>query len=211
MSEKKEVEKILLPEGRLINESVFVKDQFNADATPSYKVEMAFEPNDLNDLEDALARFAVDKWGAGADAEYDDGKLISPIIEGDILAKRREEKGKPGDAYAGKLVIRAHTFFNKHGANGPGGIQVYAPDVTEIGPAHSHEVYGGCFGQAVVSIGSYTDSRTGMNAMMFYLAAFQKTRDGDPLVSAADYSQVFKPVGRDKAGGESGGRRRRKG
>ena len=38
-------------------------------------------------------------------------------------------------------------------------------------------------------------------------------RDGEPLVSAADYSELFKPVGRDNAEGAAatGGRRQRKG
>ena len=211
MTERKEVERLLTPEGRLINQSLFVKDQFNDDAIPSYKLEMAFEPDDLNDLENALAAAAVDKWGAGADADYDNGKIISPILDGNKLAARREEKGKPGDAYKGKLIIRTHTKFNKHGADGPGGISVFGPDGNELEVLQSSEIYSGCYGRAVLTIGTYTESRSGDNALMFYLSGFQKMRDGDPLVSAVDFSKVFKPVGRDTSAGEGEGRRRRKG
>ncbi len=210
MTEKKEIKRILLPEGRIINHSLFVKDQFNDDATPGYKIEMAFEPDDLDPVEGELAAAALAKWGAGADDAYYDEKIISPVLYGDRLAQRREEKGKQGDAYMGKLVIRAHTIFNKHGQDGPGGVQVYGPDVAEIGGAQAHEIYAGCYGQAVVTIGTYDESRSGDHALMFYLSAFQKTRDGEPLVSAADHSEMFKPVGRDQEGG-TGGRRRRKG
>ncbi|KKM18295.1 hypothetical protein LCGC14_1667070, partial [marine sediment metagenome] len=54
------------------------------------------------------------------------------------------------------------------------------------------------------------DDNRGNHALMFYLLAFQKTRDGDPLISARDHSELFKAVGRDQDGG-TGGRRRRKG
>lgn len=210
MSEKKEVDRILTPEGRLINHSLFTKDQFNDDAVPSYKLEMAFEPDDINDLENALAAAAVEKWGAGADTDYDNGKIISPILDGDKLAKRREEKGKPGDAYKGKLIIRSHTKFNKHGADGPGGIAVFGVNGEEMEAVQSNDLYNGCYGRALVTIGTYTDSRSGDNALMFYLSGFQKMRDDDPLVSAVDYSKVFKPVGRDTSGGDEGGGRRRR-
>ena len=211
MTERKEVERLLTPEGRLINNALFVKDKFDDKATPSYKIEMAFEPDDLNDLENALAAAAVDKWGAGADADYDSGRIISPILDGDKLAKRREEKDKPGDAYKGKLVIRAHTIWNKDGSNNPGGVAVYGIDGNEMEAVQSREIYNGCYGRAVLTIKDYVDSRSGDNALMFYLGGFQKMRDGDPLVSAVDYSEVFKPVGRDTGASRGEGRRHRKG
>lgn len=210
MTEKKEVERIRLPEGRVINQSLFVRDQFNETASPTYKIELAFNPDDLRVIEEALAAAAVEKWGAGADNEYFDNKLGDPIIDGEVLKKRREEKGKPGDAYAGQLIIRAHTKFNKHGEDGPGGIQVFNEKVEEIEGVESREIYNGCYGMALVTIGTYVDSKTQVRSLMFYLSAFQKTRDGDPLVSAADHSNAFKPVGRDAAAGEEASQRRRR-
>ena len=213
MSERKGPEPFLLPEGRLINHSLFVKDAFDDAATPGYKVELAFDPDDLPDVEDALAAAAVEKWGAGSDEDYWEERILSPIIDGNELARRREEKKKPGDSYKGKQVIRAHTIFNIHGADGPGGVQVLGPDKTPIEAIMSHEVYPGCYGQAVVKIGNYVESKTQKRALMFYLCAFQKTKDGEPLVSASDYTELFRPVGRDTAEGAAatGGRRRRKG
>ncbi len=213
MTEKKEVDRILTPEGRLINASLFIKDQYNEEATPSYKLEMAFELNALNDIEDKLAAYAVERWGAGSDKLYDDGTIISPIIDGDVLAARREEKGKPGDAYKGKLVIRAHTIWNKHGRNETGGVGVYGDDGVEMEAVQSAAIYSGCYGYGLLTINDYVETKTQKKALMFYLAGFQKTRDGEPLVSSFDFSTVFKPIGRtaDAAASEGGGRRSRAG
>jgi hypothetical protein len=198
---KQETKKHLTPVGRLINHALFVKDQFDENTTAKYSIELAF-PNDdtLQEIEDALAAAAVAKWGAGAADQYWDGAIISPIIDGNVLAQRREEKGKPGDAYKDQLIIRAKTIYNKHGADGPGGIQVFNPDGVEIDPTMAAEVYQGSYGKAVLTIGTYTDSRTSKNALMFYLAAYGKDRDGERLVSTADHSEMFKPVGRAETG-----------
>ncbi len=209
MADKKEVETILTPEGRLINENLFEKDKFDEKATPSYKIEMAFDPKDFADIEAALGRAAADKWGAGAEDDYFDGKIIDPIIDGDKMARRRAENDKPGDAYEGKVVIRAHTIFNKHGQDAPGGVAVFGPDVGEIGVANRQDIYQGCYGQAALTIGNYIEAKTQARALMFYLSAFQKTRDGDRLVSQRDYTKVFKPVGR--AEGEGTSRRKSRG
>lgn len=203
MADKKEVETILTPEGRLINEALFEKDKFDDKATASYKIEMAFDPDDLADVEKALGKAAADKWGAGAEDEYFNGDIVDPLLDGNRLAKRREEKGKAGDAYKGKVVIRAHTIFNMHGQDAPGGIAVYGPDVAEIGPAQRQEVYPGCYGQAALTIDTYIESKTDKKALMFYLSAFQKTRDGERLVTQRDYSEVFKPVGRTEGEGKT--------
>ena len=212
MSDKKEVERILTPEGRLINSSLFVKDQYNDKAVPGYKLELAFEPDDVQDLENKLAAFAVDQWGAGAEDDYWNNEIISPVKVGDVYAKKREAAGKPFDAYVGKMIIRPHTIYNRHGVDGPGGTTVYGPDGNELEVLQSNEIYNGCYGRAVVTIGKpYVDSESGKNALTLYLSGFQKTKDGDPLVSAADFSQVFKPVGRDTSAAEGEGRRRRKG
>ncbi len=210
-TERTEKKRILTPVGRLINESLFEKDQFNDEATAYYKVEMAFPWDDVEALEKELATAAQEKWGAGAfDMYYDEG-IISPLLNGDKLAARREEKGKPGDAYAGMAVLRAHTIFNKHGQDAPGGLFVCGPEgpKEEIGAANRQEVYPGCYGQAAVVIGTYDDSRSGDHALMFYLSGFQKTKDGERLMTATDFSEVFKAVGRTE--GEGPARRRQRG
>ncbi len=208
-TERTEKKRILTPVGRLINEALFEKDQFNDEAKPYYKIEMAFPWADVEGLEDELAAHAEGEWGAGASDDYFAEKIISPLLDGDKLAARREEKGKPGDAYKGMAVLRAKTLWNRDGMNAPGGIQVFGPAVEEIGPANRQEVYPGCYGQAALTIDTYDDMRSGDHALTFYLSAFQKTKDGERLMSARDFSEVFKAVGRTE--GEGPARRRQRG
>ena len=206
MAEQEKIE-VVTPEGRLIHENLWEKDKFDDKATASYKIEMAFDNLDV--VEDALAQAALQKWGSGANQDYLDDKIMDPILDGNDLKKRREEKGKNGDAYADKLVIRAHTIFNRDGADAPGGICIYAPDVSVIEVVDRAKVYPGCYGVVKLMIGTYGDSKTHQNALMFYLQAFQMTRDGDRLISTADHSKAFKPVGRTE--GDSAGRRKARG
>lgn len=196
-----------LPVGRVINCSLFKKDQFNDKSIPKYKLELAFEKDSDADiaLEEMLLDAADDFFGKGASEDED---LVLPIIDGDKLAKKRAKKGKDGSAYEGMVIIRADTVYNKDGTDGPGGIQVFDEDVEPIEPARQGEVYPGCFGQAAVVIGKYEDDE-GNNALKFYLSAFQKTGDGEKLIKAADRSGLFKPTGRS-GGSKEGNRRRRR-
>jgi len=188
---KTSVQQRLLPVGRVINHSLFRKEQFNEKATPSYKIELAFDKGELDDFYNQCLDYANETWGAGSE-----DSVIIPIKDGDEMAAKRKKDGKPGDAYAGKDVIRANTIYNKDGDDGDGGIQVLNVDVSPIGPANASEIYLGCLGIAAVTFGNYQDQATGNNAITLYLAAFQKTADGDRLVTAKDYSGLFKPVGR---------------
>jgi len=191
VEKKTSVQQRLLPVGRVINHSLFRKEQFNEKATPSYKIELAFDKGELDDFHNQCLDYANETWGAGSE-----DAVIIPIKDGDEMAAKRKKDGKPGDAYAGKDVIRANTIYNKDGDDGDGGIQVLNVDVSPIGPANASEIYLGCFGIAAVTFGNYQDQATGNNAITLYLAAFQKTADGDRLVTAKDYSGLFKPVGR---------------
>lgn len=199
---------LVLPEGRLINQALFVRDQYNDQSKPSYKVEIAFDEADLEEagVFDALADAVAEEFG---DAVADEGTYIDPILDGDELAAKRAAKDKPGDAYEGKLVIRAATIYNLNGIEGEGGIQVFQPNGEPLEAAAQGEIYGGCYGKAAVRIGVYTDSRTQEPGAKFFLCAFQKTKDGEKLATGGDYSNLFKPVGRDKGKGSS--RRSRKG
>lgn len=202
--ENKSTEAFTLPEGRVINHSLFVKDAFNDKSVPSYKIEIAFDKDspEMADLEDRLLEAADERWGEGAG---DNPDLVLPLLDGNKLKAKREKKGKQGDAYADKIVIRANTIYNKDGQDGPGGIQVFDPEVEPIEPARQREVYNGCFGEAAVSLGFY-ETDDGDPAIKFYLAAFQKTREGEKLATSADRSTLFKPRGR----AEGGERRRRR-
>ncbi len=220
MTQKKEVVVHTLPEGRVINCALFEKDTYvdakGNVAKPSYKIEIAFDPADVEGegtFEDKLIDAAVEKWGDGAEQDFLDGKIRSPFLDGDKLAAKREKNDKPGDAYVGTLVIRPHTLFNRDGRDGPGGIAVWDDGASgEVGPIEpvvgDAQVYPGMYGKVAVTIDSYED-RDGDPCLMLYLAAFQKTRDGDKLMTPRDTSKLFEPVGRKK--GEASKRRTRKG
>lgn len=223
---KEKAKQIALPEGRLINHSLFKRDAYQAKdggtpGLPSYKIEMAYPKGTLLDNFFAeLEEAAVAKWGAKVDKpnmlNIDGGFVISGVKDGDQMAGDREAAGKAGDAYKGHWVIRANTQYNKNGAEGDGGACVYDEGVTLIEPVGEAQVYPGCYGVLAVTIGNYmADDKvrnTKIEALKCYLVAFQKTRDGERLVASADHSSLFKPVGRTASvGAPVEGRRQRKG
>lgn len=209
----KVVETVATPVGRLINHSLFEKDIYTDPAgrpgTPAYKIEMVFDDNEeIAELEEKVIAAAVEKWGPGAEQDYNDLKINSPFTDGDTKAAEREAKGKKGDAYKGKLIAKANSIFNKHGVNAPGGVAVFKQDISEVTFDEQGLIYNGCYGVAAVVIHAYPAVGNGLPGVKFYLSAFQKTAEGEKLMGERDYSQVFKPV----AGAPSeGGRRRRAG
>ena len=212
MAKEKEKLRVLTAVGRLVNNSLFEKDAFVDDkgreATPSYKVELAFDdPKDIVELENAVVAAAVAEWGKDAEKDYDSGVIKSPILDGDELAKRREAKGKKGDAYEGKLVIRASTIYNRNGDDAPGGIYVCGPDAKEIDFADRGKVYNGAYGQVVVNPSPYLIS--GDKGVTLYLQGFQLVKDGERL-RGQDVSSLFKPM-MGEASAEGGKGRRGRG
>lgn len=205
---KAEKQRVTTPVGRLINNSLFEKDAYTdekgREATPSYKIEMAFDEKDIVELENAIVAAAVAEWGKDAEKDYDKGEIRSPIIDGNELAKKREAKGKKGDAYAGKLVIRAATIYNRNGDDAPGGVYVCGPDAVEIDFANRGEIYNGVLGVAVVVPSAYSVS--GERGVTLYLQGFQKVEDGERL-RGQDVSSLFKPM--MGKGSETKGRRSR--
>lgn len=209
-----------LPVGRLINQSLFERDAYKRDEAsapgkPMYKVELAFEPKDVTGegtIEDALADAIAATWGEAAANDWLAGKrgYGTPLLEGDVLHAARLAKGKEGDAYKGKIVIRANTSFNKDGVEGPGGIAVYGPDTSPITANNQSEIYQGCFGIAAVTISTY-EAANHDKCVKFYLVAFQKTAEGTRLATATDRSGLFKPVAGAPGSADAGVRRRRPG
>lgn len=225
IKEKNEV--ILLPEMRLINHSLFERDAYQnpnggAPGKPMYKVELAGSPNDLEGegtIEDKLADAIAKRFGDAAAQEFLDdrakeGKYINPLLDGNRLAKARADKGKEGDAYKGKIVIRASTLFNRDGAEGPGGAKVYGPATEVIGivEGNAGDIYNGCYGIPAVTIHTYAPEpgARGEKGVKFRLTAFQKTRDGERLKAADNTASMFKPVSGAASSGTSDGVRRRR-
>lgn len=209
---KPKAPEVKLPQGRLMNNSLFVKDQFDPKATPSYKVEVAFDKNDeeFSKIIEALlaTNGPLDQLNVSAgDLDIDGGVIISGIKDGDVLARKREKNGKPGDGYKGKWVIRATTTFNKDGVDGPGGVTVFDEAVEPITAVNQTAIYNGCYVEVLCTLSKYTDDASGEDAIKWYLGAVQKVADGERFASAKDYSTAFKPAGRAPVAGE--GRRRR--
>lgn len=209
---KKQLEEFLMPTGRLINNSLFEKDAFksersNKESVPAYRAEVAYEDKDLDAFYDKLQSIAEAEWGSGTQLDIDGG-TVSTLLDGDKLKAKREKKGKTGDAYGGKSVMRSKTIYNKDGADGPGGIQVWDEEVKPVDFLKRAAIYNGCMVQVLVGINPYEDD-DGEPCFSYYLKAVQKVGDGERLVSSADTSTAFKPVGR--AAGEDTGRRSRRG
>jgi hypothetical protein len=212
---KEPAELILLPEGRLINNALFERDQYDEKSTLAYKAEIAI-PKD-----DKAFEAIIDKLYAAAEAAglpgnekftVDGGDVACGIIDGDDYAKKRERVGKPADAYKGHWVIRAASKFNSQGVEGPGGMAVYNEEAEPVTIQNQGVVYNGCYGILAVTISVYVDDGkggTGLPSTKFYLAGFQKSRDGERFAAARDMSSVFKPLGKAAAAG--GGERRRRG
>lgn len=206
---------VINAEGRVINHSLFVKDAYKnpngkgKEGVPSYKVELAYNPADLKDVEDLLFQAADKEWGQGS---YKDDELQLPFKDGDKMAKKRESAGKQGDSYKGKDVIRAHTIYNKDGIDGPGGIPVFDEEVKPVAFDKQGTIFLGCYGIAKVKPNCYLND-DGEKCISLYLVAFQRTRgeDSDRLVTPKDHAGAFKPVGRPAAAAEGEGRRRRAG
>lgn len=195
------------PEGRVINSSFWEKDVYTdprgREGVAQYKVEMAFDEDDIGELEDAIVDACVEEWGSKAEEDYESEAIRSPILDGNELADDREERGKSGEAYRDKFVVRASSIFNKHGEDAPGGIYVCDENAEEISFAERDKVYNGIMGVANVTVSCYKiDGRKGVT---LYLNGFQVTGEGERLRDR-DPSSLFKAKAPKKSGR---GRKRR--
>lgn len=197
-AKKEPAEKFMLPEARLINNSLFEKssytDERGVEGKPAYKVELAFDPADLvgeGKIEDNVLDAIIAKWGDAAQDEFAAGVIHGPWLNGDRLAAEREAKSKNGDFYKGKLIVRSDTTFNAKGEDGPGGIFVAGPDGNELPFTDRGKVFNGTYGIAVINIACYEINT--IKYVKFYLSGYQYTRDGEAIRSNA-VAGMFKPV-----------------
>jgi hypothetical protein len=198
------------PIGRLINQSLFerdvYKDEKGREGDPMYKAELAFDSeDDVAALEDVIVAAAVAEWGAGAEEDYYEGRLQSPIKDGDVLAAAREKKGKKGDAYAGKQVIRASTKFNANGDDDAGGVHVAGPNGQQLQMTQKGDVYAGCMGRLEIEAKAYAAVGNGLPGVKLYLRGFQIAGEGERLRSST-VGAGFTPV---EQAAEGKGRRQR--
>lgn len=220
-----------LPEARGINLHLFVPNAYqdpkpgSKPGEPAYKAEMAFSAEDRDTIEELMADAMAAEFGkAAGDAFFNrDAGYFSPFLDGDELAGARAAKGKEGDAYKGKFILRMNTIYNHAGVKiaegGSGGIAVYGPDAERIEVARQSEVFNGSYGIVAVTFKAResTDDviengrkrQVTSRTIKTYLKAYQMTRgeEADRLTSAQ--ANPFKPLQRAGAAGADGGRRRR--
>lgn len=205
MSDKEGKAKVQTPVMRLLNHSLFEKDVYKdekgREGTPCYKVELVYEGDPSSEeweaFEAAIVAAAVEEWGDGAEDDYWDDKLRTPILDGDTLADDREARGKKGDAYRGTLVVRASTQFNRHGENGPGGVYACDENAEEVGFSERDKFYRGCYVVANVTPSAYKVQERGVT---LYLNGVQFIKDGE-RIQGSDPSGLFSPMmGKDSGG-----------
>ena len=207
MSDNQPQEATVTPKARLINRSLFEKDAYTAPGqepgTPMYKAEIALDPDDpeFEDFEDAMFDY-IENQG------HDPDDVALPFIDGDDLAKDREARNKPGDAYRGKEVLRVNTIYNHEGEDAPGGVEVYDEDVKRVSIQHGDKLYRGCLVRVAVTFKIWKDPKTRQHRLKCYLKSVQKVGDGERLKSAADHSNLFEPA--ERKAGEGRRRRRRR-
>lgn len=228
-TETKTKEVFLLPEGTLTSpaQSLFIMSKFDDAASPKYNAEIVVPKTapEMTGLFDRVWNFANDPskadkiktFGQEMQMDLDGGVLVTPFIDGDKYAVKREANGKPGDIYKGCWVIRADTQFNAGGQAGPGGIAVYGEGGVEDridGITANDRIWSGCKVFVGVNLSDYIgeDNRTKgqFPAVKFYLECVQVSAKGERLAKGKDYSGLVKPLasrGEAGAAAPTGGRR----
>lgn len=217
MVDKPKNETFVLPEARVLVVNLLERDVYKdkdtgAEGKPKYKVVLAFDRNQVigeGTIEDKMADAIEAAYGAATAQEWLDGRQdrISPLKDGDEIAKEREAAAKDGSANKGKIILSADSIYNKDGVEGPGGFLVYGADNQKYSPALHGDLYGGMYGCAAVTLHAYKDyPRKGDRGVKCYLSQFQKTRDGEKL--AAEKSSLFAPVAGTTPPASEGRRRR---
>ena len=227
MADKQKNEIFMMPEGRVIVANAFERDVYKdpdtgAEGKPKYKFVMAYDPAQVmgeGTIEDKMADAIASAYGDTVADEWlanpRRADRISPLKDGNEIAKEREAKGKESEATKGKIVVSADSIYNKDGVEGPGGFAVYGPDCAPLSITNGAGIlFPGCYGIMAVTLHAYKDyPRKGDRGLKCYLAAFQVTRS-DPsmkLSTASDKSSLFKPVAGATAAPTEGVRRRRAG
>ena len=204
---------IMTPKGRLVNNALWVKESYTdergVEGKPRYKIEMAFDWDDVSEIIEHEYDLAEDMWGDDFDdieEAFKKKQIKSCFRDGDEIAKDRQKKGKPFDAYEGKAILRASTDFNWEGDNGPGGIYVADEYGERIDFTNHSKVYNGSYGYALIKLTPYkvVDNRY----IAAYVNGYQFAEDGDRFsqpAAASAFGALSKPKDETK-----GRRRRRK-
>jgi hypothetical protein len=188
-------DQFLLPLGRLQWEALFVPKQFET-GTPKYNLTLFFDNDaDFSAYKAAQQRLMnlpeAKKLAVQPGSEEEKKAFASGLTADDITYTTDFLKGlqKPikketdldqlerNPYLAGKLVAKMTSAFPPvvvDGAKRP------------ITKANKDQVYRGCYGYALVSLGIHNKDK-----MFLRLKGFQKTRDGEPLFTSSTNVDLF--------------------
>jgi hypothetical protein len=133
---------------------------------PAYSITMLFDPEDIKPLWAVMLKVAKLTW-PGID-EDELRRKNWPMKDGNKEAERARAKGKNGDFYDGKKVLKAKSKFQ------PG---ILGPDKRDL--LNPKRIYSGCVGVAELNFNAYDGFGGGVNA---YLNHFMLLEDGPKLV-----------------------------
>lgn len=203
-------DQFLLPLGRVQWEDLFTARQYK-DGKPKYSVQLFFPADaDFSGYHAAVARLKanpeVKKYlvTPGSDKEqkliaagvtkdeivYEDAfmkSLIKPIKKEKDL-----EKLERNPYLAGQLIAKASTSLP------PVVIDCAKRPITKD---NKDQVYRGCYGHALVSVGMYG----GGKGLSLCLHGFQKTRNGEPLFTSSTNVDLFESFTDDSSLAENDG------
>jgi hypothetical protein len=155
---------VLFP--NLFEPKAVVDPKTGKQSEPTYGITMLFDPADVKPLWDVIQKVARMNWPNDSAEEL--RTKTFPIKDGDKEKARAEAKGKSGDFYAGKKVLKAKSKFQP-GIIGPNKQKVLDPQ----------RIYSGCVGIAEINFNAYEGFGGGVNA---YLNHFMLLEDGPKLV-----------------------------
>lgn len=146
------------------------------------KASMSPEDQDrLKTLIETAQRVAREKW-PGRDFKVE--PIAMPFKQGDKEAEKSEKRGKNGDFYKGKLVLKTNSKFKP---------QVVGLDRKEI--INDKLVYSGCLMYAEVNFVAYDSVNGGTDGVKAYLGNFvMKAKDG-PRIAGKSAADVFAGIG----------------
>lgn len=134
---------------------------------PLYSVSLLFDKQDLGDMKQIVRNLAQAQW-PGQDLK----SLHLPFRDGDSEADKQAQKGRNGEFYRGRVLVKASSKFE------PG---VVGPDKQDI--IDPKEIYSGAIVRAQLNIKTFT---AGVNkGVKCYLNHVMKTREGERLMGSS--------------------------
>lgn len=144
---------------------------------PMYTAVDLFDPADIGDIKKKIAAVATAKWGST------DG-VRSPLKKGEVEKAKAEKKGKNGDFYDGKIVLKMKSKFR------PRVVDRNREEILDL-----NKVYSGCICRAELNLVAVEmDNDDGPKKYVTaYFNFLMKVADGDRIIGRSA-SDVFADV-----------------